>query len=238
MYQHILSEGHVLLRGHLTQATPTCLVDAVSALQDNCFNLADSLCAYPTSKEAIAMATRYLILSGLTVAEVFQHVTGNYSKVGEGKGMWGRKKEKEEREEREGGKKIEGSKKGGHYKFSFVLLQPSCTAYSVLMKYLNLVLFENENITSQAQWVSLVIDCKFTVILMFLTAPGHPKYPYPCKLLLCHNLIALSTEAVKGNNHQYMRLSSSQYFELNYTHTCTHTHTAPSNGGQNSGFLC
>ena len=92
MYQHILSEGHVLLRGHLTQATPTCLVDAVSALQDNCFNLADSLCAYPTSKEAIAMATRYLILSGLTVAEVFQHVTGNYSEVGEGKGMWGRRR--------------------------------------------------------------------------------------------------------------------------------------------------
>ena len=73
--------------------------------------------------------------------------------------------EEREGEEREDGKKIEGGIKGGHYKLSFVLLQPSCTAYSVLMKYLNLVLFENENITSQAQWVSLVIDCKFTVIL-------------------------------------------------------------------------
>ena len=176
------------------------------------------------------MATRYLILSGLTVAEVFQHVSGNYSKVGEGKGMWGgrrrgRKKEGEEEGgggRRRGRKKIEGSIKGGHYKFLFVLLQPSCTAYSVLMKYLNLVLFENENITSQAQWVSLVIDWKFTVILKSCHVLD---CSWPSQVLLCHDLIALSTETVKDNNHQYMRLSSSQYFELNYTHTHTHTHT-------------
>ena len=86
MYQHMLSECHVLLRDHLTQATPPCPVDVVSTLQDNCFSLADSLCAYPTSKGAVAMATRYLILSGMTVAEVFEHITGNYSKVGEGRG--------------------------------------------------------------------------------------------------------------------------------------------------------
>ena len=114
MYQHMLSEGHVLLRGHLTQATPTCLVDATSALQDNCFNLADSLCAYPTSKEAIAMATRYLILSGMTVAEVFQHITGNYSKVVEGRGMWGGRRRG--RRGRVGGRWREVLK-GGHYKF-------------------------------------------------------------------------------------------------------------------------
>ena len=69
MYQHMLSECHVLLRGHLTQATPSCSVDVVSTLQDNCFSLADSLCAYPTSKGAVAMATRYLILSGMTTRE-------------------------------------------------------------------------------------------------------------------------------------------------------------------------
>ena len=100
MYQHMLSECHVLLRDHLTQATPPCSVDVVSTLQDNCFSLADSLCAYPTSKGAVAMATRYLILSGMTVAEVFEHITGNYSKVGEGRGVWGGRRRGRGRRER------------------------------------------------------------------------------------------------------------------------------------------
>ena len=82
MYQHVLSEGHMLLRSHVTQATPSCPVDMVSALRENCFSLANTLCAHPTGKGAVTMAARYLVLSGVTIAEVFQHITRNYPKVG------------------------------------------------------------------------------------------------------------------------------------------------------------
>ena len=59
------------------------------------------------------MATRYLILSGLTVAEVFQHITGNYSKVGEGKGMWGRRGRRGRKKEGDVGKEEGGGGEGG-----------------------------------------------------------------------------------------------------------------------------
>lgn len=115
MYQHILSEGHILVRSELLQGSAVSIPQSLRTLQESCPGLVDALCICPYDKRAVSSAARYLIMSGLPVAEVVQHITSRYPKE-------------------------------------------SKTPYSILMSYLNLVLFDKANAATQAETLRPLSD--------------------------------------------------------------------------------
>ncbi len=86
MYQHVISEGHVLLRNQLLQnnaLTLTLREQLEDTLAQNCFSLADSLCSDTRGPKVVtSIAAKYLILSGVSVDRVVQHITSQYTQVG------------------------------------------------------------------------------------------------------------------------------------------------------------
>ena len=85
MYQHVISEGHVLLRNQLLQnnsLTTTPRRDIEKVLAQNCFSLADSLCSDTRGPKVVtSIAAKYLILSGVGVDNVVEHITSQSSQA-------------------------------------------------------------------------------------------------------------------------------------------------------------
>lgn len=82
MYQHVISEGHVLLRSQLllnSVLSSSVREELNKTLSENCFSLADSLCSDSRGPKVVAsIAAKYFILSEAPVAEVLHHITSNY----------------------------------------------------------------------------------------------------------------------------------------------------------------
>ncbi|KAL5490939.1 hypothetical protein EMCRGX_G016142 [Ephydatia muelleri] len=76
MHQHLLKEGHLLLRSELLHSWPPPAAK-VKVLRQNCLELATSLCTYPTmDRETPTSAiAEYFIMSGCPIAQVIELIT-------------------------------------------------------------------------------------------------------------------------------------------------------------------
>lgn len=135
MYHHLLCEGHTLLRSQLllqplppplgSRATPQALsseaTELVSNLRKSCLALSLSLCRYNTGKADISAAAKYLLLSKHKIRHILETFLSKFPRV-----SW----------------------KCLMYTVILSSVSVSCQSasppYTILLKYLELVLFAEE----------------------------------------------------------------------------------------------